>query len=373
VSDVGAQRLRAREVGLSLGTLPPGTLNAITDVAGVRVGHVTLIDNGASPDLRNAVRTGVTAILPHEGNLFREKVPAAVHVINGYGKIVGTTQVAELGVIETPIVLTNTLSVGIGFAGVVDHALRNNPEIGDTTGSVNPLVAECNDSQLNDIRGRHVSVDHVLNAIDAARLGPVAEGAVGAGTGMVCYGWKGGIGTASRVLPAGAGGFTIGALLLTNFGEAAQLTIDGRHVGTRIVPPAREEASRSDGAGSCIAVVATDAPVSDRQLARLARRVQNGLARTGNIGAHMSGEYAIAFTTARRVPHWPAAEQIVSTELAEDGTVIDLMFQAVVESVEEAVINSLFTANTVVGRGRRVRHGIPVDEVLQLLGNDRAS
>jgi D-aminopeptidase len=345
----------------------PGSLNAITDVRGVRVGHVTLVEDGNSPNLENAVRTGVTAILPHEGNLFRDKVPAAIHVINGFGKIVGTSQVSELGVIETPIILTNTLSVGTGFSGLVDHALRTNPEIGDTTGSVNPVVAECNDSQLNDMRGLHVKLYHVQAAIESAQTGPVLEGGVGAGTGMVCYGWKGGIGTASRLLSPAEGGFTVGVLLLANFGEAHQLTIAGRPIGVTIVPDTSPDSNWSSGAGSCVVVLATDAPVSDRQLARLARRVQNGLARTGNVGAHMSGEYVIAFTNGRRVPHWPITDMFASHELAEGGRLIDLMFQAVVEATEEAVINALFTANTVVGRGRRVRYALPVEEVLGIL------
>lgn len=366
-----APRPRARELGLQLGDLETGPINAITDVPGVRVGHVTLIDDGVSPDLADAVRTGVTAILPHEGNLFRDKVPSAIHVINGFGKIVGTTQAAELGVIETPIILTNTLSVGTGFNGLVDHALRTNPEIGDTTGSVNPVVGECNDSQLNDMRGRHVKRDHVRAAIEGAQGGPVPEGGVGAGTGMVCYGWKGGIGTSSRMVASDSGRFAIGVLLLANFGEAGQLTIAGRRVGLRIVPPRGEEASRPESAGSCMIILATDAPVSDRQLTRLARRAQNGLARTGNLGAHMSGEYVIAFTNNRRLSHWPTTERLASTELAEDGRVIDLLFQAVVEATEEAVINALFTANTVVGRLRHVRYGLPVDEVLQMIGGHR--
>lgn len=328
---------------------------------------MTLVEDDNSSDLRKAVRTGVTAILPHEGNLFRDKVPAAIHVINGFGKIVGTSQVAELGVIETPILLTNTLSVGVGFSGLVDHALRTNPEIGDTTGSVNPVVAECNDSHLNDMRGQHVKLEHVRAAIESADSGPVLEGSVGAGTGMTCYGWKGGIGTASRMVATGERDFAVGVLLLANFGEARQLTIAGRQVGLTVAPDGQHTATWSKGAGSCVVVVGTNAPASDRQLGRLARRVQNGLARTGNVGAHMSGEYAIAFTNSRRILHWPTAPHQISHELAEDGELLDLLFQAVVEATEEAVINALFTANTVIGRGRRVRYALPVEEVLVLL------
>ena len=363
MADWQPPRPRAQALGLRLGDLQPGPINSITDVPGVLVGHTTLIDDGGA-DLSHAVRTGVTAILPHPGNLFREKVPSAIHVINGFGKIVGSTQVDELGVIETPIILTNTLSVGTAFNGVVEHALNFNPEIGDTTGSVNPVVAECNDSQLNDMRGRHVKREHVRIAIEQAQTGPVLEGSVGAGTGMVCYGWKGGIGTASRRLRLSAGNFTLGILALANFGEPNQLTIRGRRVGEHIAPPPAHDPNSSRSAGSCVVVLATDAPLSDRQLGRLSHRVQNGLARTGTIGAHMSGEYVIAFTTSRRIAHWPMSESLGSHELAEDGNVIDGLFQAVVEATEESVINALFTANTVVGREGHVRYGFPVGEVL---------
>jgi D-aminopeptidase len=340
--------------------LPPGPLNAITDVAGVRVGHVTLLQEDGP------VRTGVTAVLPHGGNLFREKVAAAVHVINAFGKAVGTTQVAELGVIETPVVLTNTLSIGAAFEGVVRHALRHNPEIGRGTGSVNPLVAECNDSYLNDIRGLCVRPEHVLEAIEKAAPGPVREGVVGAGTGMSCYGWKGGIGTASRRVDATGSGYTLGVLVLANFGRAVDLVIDGVRVGETITPP-RQRRAASPAAGSCIVLIATDAPTTARQLGRLARRAQTGLARTGSFGEHGSGEYAVAWSTARTVPHWPAGPTLSALELAEDGPAIDALFQAVVEATEEAVINALFTANTLDGRDGHIRHDLPVEEVLALL------
>jgi len=353
-------RPRARALGLALGRLSPGPLNAITDVAGVRVGHVTLID-AAGP-----VRTGVTAVLPHGGNLFREKVVAAVHVINAFGKATGTTQVAELGVIETPVILTNTLSVGAAFEGLVRDALRHNPEIGRGTGSVNPLVAECNDSYLNDLRGLWVRPEHVLAAIEGASAGPVREGVVGAGTGMSCYGWKGGIGTSSRRVDATRGGYTLGVLVLANFGRARDLVIDGVRVGEVVTPP-RQRLAAPPPAGSCIVLIATDAPASARQLGRLARRAQTGLARTGSFGEHGSGEYAVAWSTARTVPHWPAGPTLSALELAEDGPVADALFQAVVEATEEAVIDALFTADTLDGRDGHIRHGLPVEEVLALL------
>jgi D-aminopeptidase len=362
VSQPPPPRLRARERGVKLGLLPTGTDNAITDVKGVRVGQVTLWQDEPVP-----VRTGVTAILPHDGELFREKVVAAAHVINGFGKAVGLTQLTELGVLETPILLTNTLSVAPVMEGGVQHALASNPEIGTTTGGVNVVVAECNDSQLNDMRGCHVRPEHAIEAIQAAAPGPVAEGHVGAGTGMVCYGWRGGIGTSSRLIPADIGGFTVGVLTLANFGAPPHLTIAGRRVGEMLTPPPRSDGTWPPGAGSCIVVIATDAPLSDRQLARLARRAQTGLARTGTIGEHFSGDYALAFTTAFRVPHWPHERISQQLALVETSEVMDGLFQSVVEATDEAVVNALFTADTVVGNQGRVRHGFPVDECMRLL------
>jgi D-aminopeptidase len=345
-------------------------LDAITDVPGVSVGHVTVFVDDAGPDGGAIVRTGVTAILPHAGNVFREKVPAAIHIINGFGKITGTTQVAELGVIETPIVLTNTLSVGTAFGALVEHALRHNPEIGVSTGTVNPLVAECNDAQLNDIRCRHVTEEHVLDAIGRAQGGPVAEGHVGAGAGMVCYGWKGGIGSASRLVRTVGGHYAVGALVLANFGNARDLTIHGRHIGLRLGPPSAGPAESMVGSGSCIVILATDAPADSRQLERLARRAQNGLARTGSYGANMSGEYVVAFTTQRKIIHHSTQMELPANVLSEQGSMIDEFFQAVVEATEEAVLNALFTADTVRGKDGNVRFGLPVDGVLQLLADE---
>lgn len=342
-----------------LGELPTGLNNAITDVAGVRVGHVTLWHDDPA-----VVRTGVTAIVPHGDNVFREKVVAAAHVINGFGKPAGLTQLAELGVLETPIVLTNTLSVAAAMDGVVMHALAANPEIGTTTGGVNAVVAECNDSQLSDMRGRHVRPEHAVQAIAEAATGKVAEGHIGAGTGMVCYGWKGGIGTASRVTPQG---FTVGVLSLANFGSSRHLRIGGAAIGESLIPPSGADGTWPHGAGSCIIVIATDAPTSDRQLERLARRVQTGLARTGTIGEHFSGEYAFAFSTAIRIPHWSDDPTRSVQSLLEDVAVMDGIFQAVVEATEESVINALFTADTVIGKSGRVRYGLPVDTVRRLM------
>jgi D-aminopeptidase len=350
MNSLAGSRPRARGLGIRLGVLEPGPYNAITDAGDVRVGHVTIIDAGSASPLRGPARTGVTVVLPHGGNLFQQKVPVACHVINAYGKAAGVTQLQELGVLETPVALTNTLSVGSAFEGLVRHALAANPEIGRSTGNVNPVVAECSDARLNDIRALVVRPEHVLEAITAARPGPVTEGSVGAGTGMVCYGWKGGIGTASRTTGSGAGSHIVGALVLANFGQPGDLRIDGVPVGESLRPGGSLAAPVSpaqDGGGSCVVVLATTAPADSRQLGRLARRVQNGLAWTGTFGEHGSGEYVIAFSTARLIPHAPGAEQLTAPVLPEDGPMMDLLFRAVAESVEEAVVNALFGAGPV--------------------------
>ena len=341
-------RPRARELGIRLGILEPGRYNAITDVGDVRVGHVTIADEGSADPPRGPACTGVTVVLPHGGNTFRQKVPAAFHVINGFGKAAGVTQLQEFGTLETPVALTSTLSVGAAFEGLVRHALAVNPEIGRGAGNVNPVVAECSDALLSDIRSLVVRPEHVLDAIAAARPGPVAEGSVGAGTGMICYGWKGGIGTASRKTSAGAGSHVVGALVLANFGQSGDLRISGVPVGESLrpqEPPAPVPAGDAGGAGgSCVVVLATTAPADSRQLGRLARRAQNGLAWTGTFSENNSGEYAVAFSTARLIPHVPGAEQIAGAVLPEDGPVMNLLFRAVAESVEEAVINALLGA-----------------------------
>lgn len=361
---------RPRELGIVLGTLEPGPHNAITDVAGVRVGHVTIIDDGSSDDPpRGPARTGVTVVLPHGGNLFREKVPAAFHVINGYGKAAGSTQVQELGSIETPIALTNTLSVGAAFEGLVRHALAVNPDIGRTAGNVNPVVAECSDARLNDIRALVVRPRHVIDAIRAATDGPVREGSVGAGTGIIAYGWKGGIGTASRLVSTAGEPYVVGVLVQANFGRARELRIAGVPVGESLRPPAAQP--HGDGGGSCVIVLATSAPADSRQLGRLARRAQNGLARTGTSGDHNSGDYVIAFSTARRIPHVPAADQLPAAVLPEDGPLIDVLFQAVTEATEEAVVSALLAAEPAGIPGRDGGHGgtpLPADQLLACLG-----
>jgi len=365
-------RPRAREVGVIVGVLSPGPLNAITDVAGVAIGHTTLIrgDN---------VRTGVTAILPHNGNLFREKVPGAVFIGNAFGKLAGSTQVNELGEIETPIMLTSTLNVPRVADALIDYmlGLPGNEDVQ----SINPLVGETNDGYLNDIQGRHVGREEVFAAIKNARGGPVEEGVVGAGTGTVAFGFKGGIGTSSRKLPASLGGYTVGVLVQTNFGGI--LTINGAPVGRelgryylkeqlsskdfRSKGPTNLSLSNSPD-GSVIIVIATDAPIDHRNLQRLAARSMMGLARTGAAGSNGSGDYAIAFSTAPELRIRTAAGNRGSKSnvilLSNDG--MSPIFLAVIEATEEAIYNSLFRATTTTGRGHTV-DALPIDRTLEIL------
>ena len=351
---------RARDVGLTIGRLPTGALNAIVDVPGVRVGHVSLV-SGEGP-LRpgiGPVRTGVTAIWPHEGNPFAEKIPAAGFVLNGFGKTIGLAQFAELGVIETPILLTNTLNVPRVADALIGYLVARNPDLT----SVNSVVGECNDSFLNDIRGRHVTAEHVFEALDEASSGNVEEGCVGAGVGMSCYGFKGGIGTASRQLSFGDERFHLGVMVLSNFGAKAELRIDGVPVGREL----GDDTGEAPAHGSIMMIVATNAPVDSRQLARIARRAPLGMARTGSSAGHGSGDFVIAFSNGNRLPHRPSATVSTVRALAEDGPAISLLFQATVEATEEAVINSLFRAETVIGRDGNVREALPIDAVMTIL------
>jgi D-aminopeptidase len=356
---VGQQRPRARDLGLVIGVLSPGSLNAITDVAGVRVGHVTLARG-------DSVNTGVTAVLPHDGNLFREKVPAAVVVGNGFGKLTGSTQVNELGQLESPIVLTCTLCVPRAADAVLTFLLGipGNEDVR----SANPVVAETNDGFLNDIRARPVHERDVLSAIRSATSGPVTEGAVGAGRGTVAFGWKGGIGTASRRLPAPLGGWTVGVLVQTNFGGV--LSINGAPVGRAL---GRYYLKGELGDGSVIIVVATDAPLDHRQLERLGRRALAGLARTGSSMTNGSGDYVIAFSTRRAQPGagpgGPALERgarLVDTLLVVQNDAMSPLFQAVIEATEEAIYNSLLRAETVRGY-RGTAEGLPIDSTVAIL------
>ncbi len=349
-------RPRARTLGLSFGVLPTGPLNLITDVQGVKVGHLTLIEG-------ESLRTGITAVLPHGGNMFLEKVPGVVAVGNGFGKLAGSTQVNELGQIETPILLTNTLSVPQVADGLIDYMLSL-PGLEDVR-SINPLVAETNDGWLNDIRRRPFGPDHVRAAIEAAGEGRFETGCVGAGTGTICFGFKGGIGSASRKLPESLGGWTVGVLVQTNFGGV--LTINGVQVGKLLGKyPYREQVEKDPG-GSIIMVVATDAPLTHRNLRRLADRALLGMARTGGYGSNGSGDYVIAFSTHAGCRIRSGGELLVERPVL-DNNAMSPLFLAAVEATEEAIIDSLFTATSTTGREGRVIEALPVDEVLDLSG-----
>ena len=355
--------VRARELGVAPGIFPTGKLNAITDVAGVRVGQTTVIRG-------DSVRTGVTAILPHPGNVFLDRVPAAIHVGNGFGKLLGVTQVGELGEIETPILLTCTLCVWKAADALVGWMLEQ-PGMEDVR-SINPVVGETNDGTLNDIRSRPITAEDVRRALTTASDGPVAEGTVGAGTGTVAFGWKGGIGSSSRVLPKSLGGYTVGVLVQTNFGGILQVL--GAPVGKELGQYAFQRNVKSErGDGSIMMVVATDAPLSDRNLRRIAARAIMGLARTGSSASNGSGDYVIAFSTAesvrRRIPGPDAApgagEQ--PREVADlPNDAMSAIFEGVVEATEEAIYNSLFMATTVTGSGHTIE-SIPLDSVRAVL------
>lgn len=348
-------RPRLRDLGVEIGVFQPGKLNAITDVAGVLVGHKTLIEG-------TSIRTGVTAILPHSGNLFREKVPAALFVGNGFGKLIGVTQLDELGQIETPILLTNTLSVWDVANGVVDYmlSLPGNEDVR----SINPIVGETNDGSLNDIRSRSVTRNQAVEAIRGATGGPVPEGCVGAGTGTICFGWKGGIGTSSRVMPGTLGGFAVGVLVQTNYGGVLELA--GVPIGKELGQYSFRNAVRKPGDGSCMIVVATDAPLNSSQLKRLAKRATLALGRSGSSMSHGSGDYVITFSTADAVRIRPGDQRIQSSQRFRDDDLSPL-FQAVVEATEEAIDNSLLQAVDTKGFAGREVQALPIEKVRELL------
>ena len=350
-----SQKIRPREMGLEIGLFQPGQWNAITDVPGVKVGHETIIrgDN---------VRTGVTIISPHDGNLFENKVMGAVHVTNGFGKALGFTQVEELGTIETPIGLTNTLNIFIVANAIVDYMISKNP----TIRSVNPVVGETNDSGLNDIQGRHVLKKHVLKAIQNAKSGPVIEGSIGAGTGTRALGFKGGIGTSSRVLPKEAGGFTVGVLVQTNFGGS--LMINGAPVGRELKKsPFSSSIPYDEDEGSCMIVIATDAPLSNRNLKRMAKRVDHAFGRVGAYSSNGSGDYAIIFSTSK--PQSSDEKSFTRKEIKNNS--MNGLFIATVEATEEAIINSLFMAETVSSKYGKMEE-LPVDETMKILKKYKA-
>jgi len=353
-ADPASARPRVREAGIVIGILQAGPLNAITDVAGVRVGQVTLVEG-------QSIRTGVTAVLPHGGNLFQDKVPAGFAVANGFGKFMGSTQIEELGEIETPVLLTNTLNVPEAASAAIEWTLRQPGN--DKVRSVNAIVGETNDGGLNDIRARRVTKEDALRAIALAQGGPVAEGGVGAGTGTVAFGWKGGIGTSSRRLPANLGGYTVGVLVQSNYGGI--LDVAGVPAG-RILDQyyLKDELHRGAGDGSVIIVVATDAPLSDRNLDRLARRAFVGIARTGSPITNGSGDYAVAFSTADSVRRTAARRATASPIEDLPNDQVSPLFEAAAEATEEAVLNSLFRAETTSGNGMTIE-ALPLEPVLR--------
>ncbi len=343
---------RARDFNIRIGVMQPGRNNAITDIEGVRVGHTTIIAG-------DSIRTGVTAIIPHPGNIFKNKIPAAMYIGNGFGKMTGYSQVKELGNIETPIVLTNTLSVPVAADALITYTLRENPDVY----SVNSIVGETNDGGLNDIRGRHVKQEHVLDAIKNSKTGPVEEGNVGAGTGTICFGYKGGIGTASRLLPKSLGGYTVGVLVQSNFGGV--LEINGVPVGKELGNYEFDDALKNAD-GSCMMIVITDAPLDSRNLERVAKRAMMGLAKTGGIAANGSGDYVIALSVAKNNLIVSSKDPLYKSEVLTNDAVTPL-FLAIIEATEEAIVNSLFAAKTMSGRRGLKIEALPVDRVIDLM------
>ncbi|MEQ9425004.1 MAG: P1 family peptidase [Cyclobacteriaceae bacterium] len=350
---LNAQRLR--DLGIQPGVLSPGELNSITDVDGVLVGHETIIEG-------DSIRTGVTAILPHPGNIFQQKVGGAIYIGNGFGKLMGYSQVEELGFIETPIVLTNTLSVPTAANAVIKYTLGQSGN--EEVRSVNAVVGETNDGYLNDIRGMHVKQRHVLNAIENATTGQVAEGNVGAGTGTICFGFKGGIGTSSRKLPDELGGYTIGVLVQTNFGGV--LSVDGVPVGKELDQYVFKNKLNDSGDGSCIIVVATDAPLDSRNLNRLAKRAFLGLGRTGGIASNGSGDYVIAFTTNRSAGEDYGSDISINTRALLENSATSPLFLAAIEATEEAILNSLTSAESMTGHQGTI-DALPIDRLKELI------
>ncbi len=349
---------RARDHGVEIGVLQTGHYNAITDIEGVKVGHTTLYEG-------EDIRTGVTAILPHSGNIFQSKVPAAIYLANGFGKLTGYSQVEELGNIETPIILTNTLSVPVAAGALISYTLSlpGNEEVR----SVNPVVGETNDGWLNDIRGRHIKEHHVLDAIKDASGGLVEEGNAGAGTGTISFGFKGGIGTSSRIIPGSLGGYTVGVLVQSNFGGV--LEINGAPAGKELNRYMYRNEILDDADGSCMIIVATDAPLCSRNLKRLAKRAMLGLAKTGGISSNGSGDYVIAFSVApdNRIRHYDESLYHKTTVLRNENT--SPLFLAVIEATEEAILNSMFAAETVTGRNNHKIEALPIEQVLEILRN----
>lgn len=350
---VACQQMRIRDNGIEIGIFKVGELNAITDVPGVKVGHLTKIEG-------DNIRTGVTAIIPHDENIFQNKIPAAIYIGNGFGKLAGISQVKELGNLETPIILTNTLNVSTGIDALLNYTLTKNQNVK----SVNAVVGETNDGRLNDIRGRHLKAEDFMTALESATIDNTAEGAIGAGTGTVCFGFKGGIGTSSRVLPKALGGYTIGVLVQTNFGGV--LEIAGVPIGKELASYPFYDTIQKDADGSCMIVVLTDAPLDSRNLERLAKRAFVGMGKTGSIVSNGSGDYVIAASTAKelRIPYKMESKHINQKVLHNDA--MSPLFAAAIEATEEAIINSLFAAEDMTGNGNTVK-ALPSKKVLEIM------
>jgi len=351
-----SQNKRLRDYGINIGVLKVGKNNSITDVKGVKVGHITLI-------VGDSIRTGVTAILPHSKNIFQLKVPAAIYIGNGFGKLAGYSQVKELGNIETPIILTNTLSVPVASDALISYTLKmpNNENVQ----SVNSIVGETNDGWLNDIRGRHIKQEHVLNAIKNAKGGIIKEGNVGAGTGTICFGYKGGIGTSSRVIPKSLGGYTVGVLVQSNFGGV--LEINGVPIGKELKNYYYRNSILDEADGSCMIIVITDAPLSSRNLERLAKRAIIGLGKTGGIASNGSGDYVIAVSTATNNLIADSENSLFYESKVLRNENITPLFLATIEATEEAILNSLFAATTIIGKDKHEIKSIPIEKVIELM------
>jgi len=364
-------RVRARDLGVVIGRYAPGRHNAITDVPGVQVGHSTIIyGSGRLRTGKGPVRTGVTAILPNQGNIFHDRLAGGGFVLNGAGEVSGLTQVLEWGLIETPILLTNTLSVGTCSHGLVRYMVERHPGLGREYDVVIPLVGECDDSWLNDIRGRHVRPDHVYEAIENAQSGPVQEGNVGGGTGMITCDLKGGIGTSSRKLPASKGGYTVGVIAMSNFGRLHDLRMDGIPVGKLLAPRYSEQMKRKPTYGSIIVVVATNAPLISQQLNRLSKRAAIGIGRVGSYAAHQSGEIILSFSTANLFSRLSRSRTYSLTFLADSH--ISPLYEAVIEATEEAILNAICMAEDMYGINNHFAPALPLDEVREILKRYRA-
>jgi len=373
-SGPGPQRPRLRDHSVEIGRLMPGPLNAISDVEGVSVGHTTVWSDTRQASVTDRpARTGVTVVVPHQGNLFRDRLIAGSHALSGYGELTSRSVISEWGLLGSPIALTNSHSVGVVHDALVRYLSSKDPGIG-VDDVLLPVVAECDDSYLNDIRGMHVTREHVIQALESARGGSVMEGTVGAGTGMQCFGWKGGIGTSSRLVRFARNDWTVGCLVLTNYGDPRDLVIGGYPIGRHLVPPS----PRTSGRGSCIVIVATSAPLDSRQCEHLAQRACLGLVRTGSIGADGSGEFAIAFSTACKVPRETPTGvlthgSLVSGSLTPGDSGLDLVFLAAVEATEEAALNAIFTATTVSGRSGNTLLALPLEPTLSAMRRDYRS